>query len=99
MAEAGAWDERETYREGETGLDCLFRWPGGQGGMEEFSNLRVVRRKSTGGEVTRYAENGGAGRNTSTQGGSLEEMRSRTAEEGWLREHRPWAAAQDCCCL
>lgn len=37
--------------------------------MEEFSNLRMVRRKSTGGEVTGYAENGGAGRNTSTQGG------------------------------
>lgn len=30
--------------EGETGLDHLFWWPGGQGGMEDFSNLRVVRR-------------------------------------------------------
>ena len=25
------------------GLDHLFWWPGGQGGMEGFSNLRVVR--------------------------------------------------------
>ena len=74
----------------------IWTWPGGQGGMEEFSNLRVVRRKSTGGEVTGYAENGGAGRNTSTQRGSLEEMRYRTTDEGWLREHWPWAAPQDC---
>lgn len=66
--------------------------------MEEFSNLRVVRRKSTGGEVTRYAESGGAGRNTSTQGDLLRNE-IQDCRRGWLREHRPWAAPQDCCCL
>ena len=64
--------------------------------MEEFSNLRVVRRKSTGGEVTGCAENGGLEGIHLLRGESLEEMRSRTTEEGWLREHRPWAAPQDC---